>query len=299
LLDVRSDGSVEQRSEGLPGGRHSNRNREGDRSEHQWRGPHGGAVYAADGDKFVNDQHEEQDADSSDGSSGRRQSDAGPGKAAESGGNQTRSSDQNKTLVRVGSAPCTPCCVDDNGEADDADRGDRKRNGGLQRTDPYSAMKRVDSSHHAEHDHNRRKAESDRSEGTMPFDAASGDECGLNSEQQHPEGEDRAVEVKDGARKRRAHHAGLEVSWREADEHADAEQDRHATVENAFDGSIDRSVHGLSGGCRRKDGIACHGLLHFSVDGPDPPEIDYGNAWTISCRREVSHRYIATKIVPK
>ena len=50
------------------------------------------------------------------------------------------------------------------------------------------------------------------------------------------------MDVKDGAGKRREHHAGLEVSWREADEDADAEQGRHAAVEAAFRGSIDRSV---------------------------------------------------------
>jgi hypothetical protein len=79
----------------------------------------------------------------------------------------------------------------------------------------------------------------------MPFDAASGDKGDLHDEYQHPEGEDRAMDVKDGAGKRRAHHAGLEVSWREADEDADAEQDRHAAEEAAFSGSIDRSVGGL------------------------------------------------------
>ena len=40
-------------------------------------------------------------------------------------------------------------------------------------------MKSVDGSDHAEHDHDRRKAEGDGAEGTMPFDAASGDERGL------------------------------------------------------------------------------------------------------------------------
>jgi hypothetical protein len=76
-----------------------------------------------------------------------------------------------------------------------------------------------------------------------------------------------AVDVKDVAGKRRAHHAGLEVGWREADEDADAKQDRHAAIEDALDGSIDRSVRGLLAGCRRKDGVGCHGLLHLPVDG--------------------------------
>jgi hypothetical protein len=56
-----------------------------------------------------------------------------------------------------------------------------------------------------------------------------------------------------------------EVSGREADEDADAEQDRHAAVEDAFDGSIDRSVPGQLGGGWRKDGVGCHGLLHLLV----------------------------------
>ena len=52
------------------------------------------------------------------------------------------------------------------------------------------------------------------------------------------------MDVQDGAGKRRTHHACLEVSWREADEDADAEQYRHAAVEAAFRGSIDRPVGG-------------------------------------------------------
>src|SRR5205085_5686464 len=67
----------------------------------------------------------------------------------------------------------------------------------------------------------------------------------------HPEGEDCAVEMENGAGKRRAHHAGLEVSWREADVDTDAEQDGHAAVEDGFDSSIGRSVRGLSAGCGR------------------------------------------------
>src|SRR5207245_11311669 len=71
------------------------------------------------------------------------------------------------------------------------------------------------------------------------------------------------MDVKDGAGKRRAQHAGLEVSWREADEDADAKQDRHAAVEDAFGGSIDRSIVGLFAGCRRKDSVCCHVLLRL------------------------------------
>src|SRR5205823_13146999 len=83
------------------------------------------------------------------------------------------------------------------------------------------------------------------------------------------------MDVKDGAGKRRPHHAGLEVSWREADVDADAEQDRHAAVEDAFDSSIDRSVRGLLAGCRRKDGVCCHVILRLQdwvLRGP--PEMD-------------------------
>ena len=287
MLDVRSDGSVEQCGEGVPGGGHTDRDGEGDGSEDKRCGPHGGAVDAADRDEFVGDEGQKQDAQAGDGSSGGRQSDSGPGKAAEGCGHETHRSDQNETLVRVGPAPGAPGSVDDDGEADDADQWNGSRDGWVERADLHSTMKRVDGSDHAEHDHDRGKAEGDDAEGTMPFDATSGDEGGLHGEQQHPEGEDRAVDVKDGAGKRRAHHAGLKVSWREADEDADAKQDRHAAVEDAFDGSIDRSVREPLAGCRRKNGVGCHGLLHMPVDGESLPEINYLNAWKISCNGEV------------
>ena len=70
------------------------------------------------------------------------------------------------------------------------------------------------------------------------------------------------MDVKDGAGKRRAHHAGLEVSWREADVDTDAEQDRHAAVEGALDGSIDRSVRGLSAGCGRRNWDQKFSIIH-------------------------------------
>ena len=83
----------------------------------------------------------------------------------------------------------------------------------------------------------RRQAEGDGAEGSMPFDAASGDKGDLHDEYQHPKGEDRAMDMKDGAGKRRAHYAGLEVSWREAD--GACEQCRHAlAVEAAFRGRL-------------------------------------------------------------
>src|SRR6266567_4001078 len=105
------------------------------------------------------------------------------------------------------------------------------------------------------------------------------------------------MDVKDGAGKRRPHHAGLEVSWREADEDADAEQDRHAAVEDAFDSSIDSSVRGLLAGRRRKDGLCCHVLLRLQGLVPrGRRRWIYRNAWKISrngrftkvFRREVS-----------
>jgi hypothetical protein len=58
---------------------------------------------------------------------------------------------------------------------------------------------RVDSSYHADHDHDRRQAEGDGAEGSMPFDAASGHKGDPYDEYQHPKGEDRAMDVKDGA----------------------------------------------------------------------------------------------------
>jgi len=45
-------------------------------SEDNRRGPHGGAVDAADRDDFVDDENEKQDAEAGDGSSGGRKSDA-------------------------------------------------------------------------------------------------------------------------------------------------------------------------------------------------------------------------------
>ena len=153
--------------------------------------------------------------------------------------------DQDETLVCIWSAPGAPGSVNDDGEGDDADQWDGSGNGGIERADHHSTTQRVDGSDHAEHDHDWRQAESDGAEGTMPSDAASGDKGDLHDEYQHPEGEDRAMDVKNGTGKRRAHHAGLEVSWREADEDADAEQDRHAAVEAAFGTSLERSVGGL------------------------------------------------------
>src|ERR1700704_5897536 len=92
------------------------------------------------------------------------------------------------------------------------------------------------------------------------------------------------MDVKDRAGQRRAHHAGPEVSWREADEDADAEQDRHAAVEDAFESSIDRSVRGLLAGCRRKDdGVCCHVLLRLQGWVPrGRRRWIYRNAWKIS-----------------
>src|SRR5207245_8054532 len=39
--------------------------------------------------------------------------------------------------------------------------------------------------------------------------------------------------------------------------------DRHAAVEDAFDGSIDRSIRGLVDGCRHKDRVRCYVLLRL------------------------------------
>jgi hypothetical protein len=222
-------------------------------------------VDAADRDELVDDEDEKQAAETGNGSRRGRQSDTRPGKAAEGGGNQTHGGDQNKTLVCVGPPPGAPGTVDDDGKGGDADKWDSGRDGRVERADLDSTMKRVDGSHYPEHDHDRGEAEGDGAERAMPFDAASGDERGLHDEQQHPQGEYCTVDVKNGAGKRRAHHACLEVRWREADVHADAEQDRHAAIEDSFDRSIDWSIPGLVAGYWRKDGIACHGLLHSSM----------------------------------
>src|SRR5450432_968818 len=236
---------VEQCGEGVPDGSHSDGDGEGDGCEDKWRGPHGGAVDAAGRDEFVDNENQKQDAEAGDGPSCGRKSDAIPGKAAEGSSDEAHGGDQDEALVRVWSTPGAPGGVDDDGEANDADQWDGSGDGGVEWTDLHSPMKRVDGSDHTKHNHDGRKAEGDRAEGTMPFDAASRDEGDLHDEQQHPEREDRAMDVKNGAGKRRTHHAGLEVSWREADEDTDAEQDRHAAVEAAFGGSIDRPIVGL------------------------------------------------------
>jgi hypothetical protein len=181
-LDVRSEGPIEQCCEGMPGGGHSNRHGESYGRENQRRCPHGRAVNAADRDDFVNDENEEPDAESGDRSSGGRQSEAGPGKAAESCANECHCGDQNETLVRIGPAPGPPRKVDDDGEAGDADQWYGSGDGRVERADLDSPMKCVDGSHHAEHDHDRGKAEGDRAQGTMPLDAASGDERGLDDD---------------------------------------------------------------------------------------------------------------------
>jgi hypothetical protein len=124
LLDVWPEGSIEQCGEGVPGRGHADRHGEGDQRENQRCGPHGGPVDAADRDKFVDDENENQDAEAGDGSSGRRKSDSIPGKAAEGGGDQTLGSDQDEALVGVGTAPGAPGSVNDDGEADDADQWD-------------------------------------------------------------------------------------------------------------------------------------------------------------------------------
>jgi hypothetical protein len=50
------------------------------------------------------------------------------------------------------------------------------------------------------------------------------------------------MEVKDGAGQRRAQHAGAEVSGREAYKDHDAQQDCHATKEDALAIAVDRAV---------------------------------------------------------
>src|SRR5580698_1360931 len=91
----------------------------------------------------------------------------------------------------------------------------------------------------------------------MPLNAMGRDKCGLHKKQQHPQRKDCAVYVKNGAGKRRAEHARLKVRRREANEDADAQQDRHAAKKISFEGAVDRPVHSLTG-CRRKDRIGCH-----------------------------------------
>src|SRR5258708_14942035 len=179
---MRPDGSIEQCGEGVPGGGHSDGDGEGDGREDNRCGPHGGAVDAVNRDEFVDDENENQYAETGVGPSGGRKSDASPGKAADSGGDQAHGGDQDEALVRVWSAPGAPGGVDDDGEADDADQWDGSGDGGVERSDLHPTMKRVDGSHHAEHNHDGRKTEGDGAQGAMPCDAARGDEGGLHGE---------------------------------------------------------------------------------------------------------------------
>src|SRR4051812_12304020 len=76
LLKVRSDGTVEHFGEGVPSGSHPDRNGQRHGRKDERRGPHGGAVDAAEGQEFVSDKDEKQDAESGDGASGGWESDA-------------------------------------------------------------------------------------------------------------------------------------------------------------------------------------------------------------------------------
>ncbi len=55
-LKVRRDGLVEPCGEGVPGGRHADRDGQGNGRENQRRCPQGGAVDAADKDEFVDEE---------------------------------------------------------------------------------------------------------------------------------------------------------------------------------------------------------------------------------------------------
>ena len=112
---------VEKLGEGVPGGSHPDGNGECNGRENKRRSPHRGAVDASHGREFVNNENEKQDAEAGDGSSGGRQSDAGPRKAPEGSGDETHSSDQDETLVCIGLPPSAPGSVNDDGEGDDAD----------------------------------------------------------------------------------------------------------------------------------------------------------------------------------
>ena len=135
LLDVPPDDSVEQFGEGVPGRGHSDGNRKGDGCKHKRSGPHSGAVNAAGGEEFKDDEDQQQAADADHGSGSGRQSDAVPREAAEGRGDQSHGGDQDETLVRVGPAPGAPCCEDDHAKDNDADQRNGKRNSGVERAD--------------------------------------------------------------------------------------------------------------------------------------------------------------------
>src|ERR1700734_2027330 len=154
-----------------------------DSKESKRRGPHGGAVNAVEREQIVDDENEKCSADAGVGSSEGRHPDSGPGHASERGPGEGYGGDQDETLVRVWPAPGTPGSQDGEDEADDPDKRDRCGDRGVKRAKMYSATKRVDAGHHAEHDHNRGKAKGHSAEGTMPLNTASGNESGLHDQQ--------------------------------------------------------------------------------------------------------------------
>ncbi len=107
---------------------------------------------------------------------------------------------------------------------------------GFRVTDHNLAAESIDGGNHTENNHDRWKTERDGAQGAMPGDTASRDETSLHHEENHPEGKNRSMEMKDGTGQRGAQHAGAEVGWRKTYEDHHAQQDRHATKEEALDG---------------------------------------------------------------
>lgn len=251
-LEESPGGMVEEGGEGVPRGGHSDGNGEGSHGEGDRRGPQGGAVEAMERDQIIGDEQEDAEAEAGDGTGGGGESHAAPGEAAEGGIAKGDGGEEDEAFVRVGAATVTPCSEYYDGKPCDPEERDSERDGGIEGADLNPAMQGVEGGDDADDDHDRRQAESHGPEGAMPGHASGGNERGLGEVDQHPESEDGAVDMEDRAGQRGAQHAGTEVGGRKTDKYDDAEQDRHAAEEGAFNGAIhgtiDRAASARRGG---------------------------------------------------
>src|SRR3569833_1295897 len=110
-------GDLEPRGEGMPRVGHSDGNRETNGRKHQRSRPHCRAMDAADGDPFEDQEHNEENAESSDRSSRGREPDTVPRETAECGGDEPHGCIQDEALMCVRPAAGSPRGVDDDGES--------------------------------------------------------------------------------------------------------------------------------------------------------------------------------------
>src|SRR5882757_8313059 len=166
--------------------------------------------------------------------------------------------------MRVWSASGPPCGIDHDGKPGDTKQRYGERDSGIERADHHAAVKCIDCCDQPKDDHDRRKAEGDDTERTMPADTPGRDKSGLHEVEDHPERESRSVHVQNGAWKRGLEYASAEVSRRKANDDDRAEQDRHAAKEDAFGGAVDGSVNTMRGReWRRDDRFCCHSILQL------------------------------------